>query len=422
MPRSHRAISLGTILFLQGNEEQQERKRMNRNPLLRVRDGGEARVTNEELFFDLIYAFAVTQLSHRLFEDLTLLNALQTLVLWFGVWLGWQYTCWVTNWCDPQFLPVRFMLFVIMLLGLAMAAAIPEAYAERGLVFAGCYVTIQVGRTLFVLAFLGRQHALTANFRRILGWLCISGLWWLLGGFAEGSLRLACWAVAVACEYLAPMSGFWLPGLGRSRTRDWTIEGAHLAERCQLFVLMALGESVLAAGASISSAVQWNAPTGIALLVAFVTSAALWWIYFDTSSKDGSEAIVRSPDPGRIGAYFHYIHVTLIAGIIVAAVGNELFIAHPDLPVDTAALSVLIGGPLLYLAGDAAYARIVYGRLPRSHLAGMLALAVLALTLTAMDTRRGDRLLVGGLVALVLTMVALWQGCLRRTRKLSPAD
>ena len=124
-------------------------------PLLRQR-GGHARVTNEELFFDLIYAFAVTQLSHRLLEQLTLVNALQTLVLWFAVWLGWQYTCWVTNWFNPEHPRIRLMLFALMLVGLALSATIPAAFAEAGLAFGCCFAAIQVGRSLVVLASLPR--------------------------------------------------------------------------------------------------------------------------------------------------------------------------------------------------------------------------------------------------------------------------
>ncbi|HWI11381.1 MAG TPA: low temperature requirement protein A, partial [Burkholderiaceae bacterium] len=277
-----------------------------------------ARVTNEELFFDLIYAFAITQLSHRLLEQLTPLGALQTLVLWFAVWLGWQYTCWVTNWFNPENLRMRLMLFALMLLGLAMGATIPAAFAGAGLAFAACYAAIQVGRTLFVLLNLRAAPALRPNFRRIMGWVCISAALWIAGGLSDGSTRLTLWIAAVASEYLAPMIGFALPVLGRSRTSEWTIEGGHLAERNQLFVMIALGESILATGASFSQSPHLDAPTLIALAVAFAGSVAMWWIYFDTASEHGTHAITGSDDPGRIGAYFHYVHVTLIAGIIVA--------------------------------------------------------------------------------------------------------
>ena len=105
-------------------------------PFLRRRDGHHARVTNEELLFDLVYAFAVTQLSHELLEHLTFGGLLETVILWFAVWLGWQYTCWFTNWFDPETPLIRTVLFVSMLLALILAAAIPDAFGERGLIFA----------------------------------------------------------------------------------------------------------------------------------------------------------------------------------------------------------------------------------------------------------------------------------------------
>ncbi|MDE2300721.1 MAG: low temperature requirement protein A [Burkholderiales bacterium] len=373
------------------------------NPFLRDRNT-RTRVTNEELFFDLIYAFAVTQLSHRLLEQLTPIGALQTLVLWFAVWLGWQYTAWVTNWFNPENRGMRIMLFAVMLLGLLMSSAIPDAFAARGLLFSSCLVAIQVGRSAFVLFKLRASHALRMNFVRIFGWLCISGALWIAGGLSRGDGRLAFWIAAVGCEYVSPMTGFWLPGLGRSVTSDWTIDGAHLAERCQLFVIVALGESILATGSGFSSSSHWDAPTFIALLVAFAGSLAMWWIYFDTASEHGTLAIVGADDPGRIGARFHYIHVTLIAGIIVAAVADELTIHQPGQRVDLASASVLVGGPLIYLLGNAAYKKVVYGWFPPSHIAG-----VALLLLTIAGAFRTDRLMVGGLTTAILIGVAAWQ-------------
>ena len=124
--------------------------------LLRRRDGRHARVTYEELFFDLIYAFAVTQVSHGLLHHLTPGGALEALILWFAVWLGWQYTCWVTNWFDPETPALRGVIFATMLAGLIMSAAVPDAFGARGFVFAAAYVLMQVGRTLFAAVRLGR--------------------------------------------------------------------------------------------------------------------------------------------------------------------------------------------------------------------------------------------------------------------------
>ena len=293
------------------------------HPLLRHRDGHHARVSFAELFFDLVYVFAVTQLSHALLHDLTAAGVAQTLILWFAVWLGWQYTCWVTNWFDPETPHIRGMLFATMLLALIMSSAIDGAFAERGLIFALAYATMQVGRTAYIVWELGGAHPLAANYRRMLGWLVIAASFWIAGGLAEGWMRAALWIVAVLCEYVSPMFGFALPRLGRSKTSDWTIEGGHLAERCQLFVIVALGETLLATGAMLAKAGTWDVPVLSAMLATFLGTLAMWWLYFGTSSEDATATITQSDDPGRIGAYFHYVHAVLVAGIIATAVGND---------------------------------------------------------------------------------------------------
>ena len=198
--------------------------------LLRERiHGVEAKVSSVELFFDLVYVFAVTQLSHRLLEHLSPIGALQTLLLWFAVWLGWQYTCWVTNWFDPEKLQIRLLLFALMLVALPMSASIPEAFGERGLLFAGCYVGLQVGRSVFVLLCLGRGNALTPNFLRILGWTLISGVFWIAGALQEdATLRLALWAIAVLANTSRRCSASCCRasvaptrGTGRSKAATW---------------------------------------------------------------------------------------------------------------------------------------------------------------------------------------------------------
>jgi low temperature requirement protein LtrA len=196
------------------------------HPLLRHRDGHHARVTFEELFFDLVYVFAVTQLSHQLLHHLTVAGVIEVLILWFAVWLGWQYTTWVTNWFDPETPHIRGLIFANMLLGLVMASSIPQAFGERGMVFALSYVAIQVGRTAFIALQLPSGHALAANYRRMLVWLMVSAVFWIAGALAEHETRALLWFIAVVCEYGAPMVGFAVPGMGRSNTREWTIEGA----------------------------------------------------------------------------------------------------------------------------------------------------------------------------------------------------
>ena len=382
------------------------------HPLLRRRDGHHARVTYEELFFDLVYVFAVTQLSHELLHNLTGVGVVETLILWFAVWLGWQYTCWVTNWFNPETPRIRGMMFATMLLGLVMAASIPMAFSDRGLLFAGAYVAMQVGRTAFIALQLPTGHPLAPNYRRMLGWVSISAVFWIAGALAQPEIRALLWLVAILCEYVSPMFGFALPGMGRSRTQEWTIEGGHLAERCQLFVIVALGETVLASGATLADASNWDGPVVLALLATFVGTLAMWWLYFGTSSKDATAAITRSSDPGRIGAYFHYVHAILIAGVVASAVGNDLVLAHPHAYPTTAQVAILLAGPAIYLLGSAIYKRVVYGALPVSHLVGVLML--LALVPVAFVA---DLLVMGWLTTVVVLVVSFWEGRLLRGRR-----
>ncbi|PVX85642.1 low temperature requirement protein A [Paraburkholderia unamae] len=379
------------------------------HPLLRSRDGHHARVSFTELFFDLVYVFAVTQLSHELLISLTLTGVVETLILWFAVWLGWQYTCWVTNWFDPETPRIRSLLFAVMLAGLVMAAAIPGAFGKRGLIFAFAYVAIQVGRTAYIVFELGKNHALAANYRRMLGWVVIAAVFWIAGAFAEGWPRAALWAIAVLCEYVSPMFGFALPGLGLSRTSDWTIEGGHLAERCQLFVIVALGETVLATGATLAQVDIWDSAILSAVLATFLGTLAMWWLYFGTSSEDATKTITRSGDPGRIGAYLHAI---LVAGIIATAVGNDLVLAHPHNAVKTAYALTLSAGPAIYLLGSAIYKKVVYGVVPTSHIVGVILFALLIPFASYVDL-----LTMGWLTTIVMLTASFWEGRLLRKRR-----
>jgi len=378
--------------------------------LLRRRDGHHARVTYEELFFDLVYVFAVTQLSHLLLYHLTFTGLIETLILWFGVWLGWQYSCWFTNWFDPETPHIRSVLFASGLLALLMACAVPEGFGARALVFAASYAAMQVGRTAYVVWILGPGHPMAPNYRRMLVWLCISGALWIAGGMVQShELRIVLWLLAIGCEYFSPMIGFAFPGMGRSSTSEWTIEGGHLAERCQLFVIVALGETLVATGAALSEEAHWDSGVLLALAATFIGTLAMWWLYFGTSSKDASSVISSSDDPGRIGAYFHYIHVILVAGIIGSAVGNDLVMAHPYSMLTTAQVVTLVGGPAVYLLGSAVYKQVVYGCVPMSHIVG--AVALLALIPVGFVA---NLLVMGWLTTIVLLMVSFWELRVRR--------
>ncbi len=390
-----------------------------RRSVLRPRRGHEdSRVTFLELFFDLVFVFAVTQLSHLLLAHLSLLGVIQTTLLLMAVWWVWIFTSWVTNWLNPERAPVRLMLIVLMLAGLVLSTSLPEAFESHGLAFAGAYVFMQVGRSLFMLWALGdHSSANRRNFQRITLWLALAGVLWIAGGLADPGTRLALWAAALFVECLSPSVGFWTPRLGRSTTADWDIEGGHIAERCGLFIIIALGESILVTGATFS-ALAWTAATALAFVTAFVGSVAMWWIYFNIGAERGSRLIASTADPGRLARLaYTYMHLPIVAGIIVSAVADELVLAHPSGHSDPGTIAAILGGPALYLAGNILFKRATAERLPLSHLGGLVLLAVLATVATLVSP-----LVTAAATTLVLVLVAAWEWRSLGARKVTASE
>jgi low temperature requirement protein LtrA len=336
------------------------------------------RVTYVELFFDLVFVFAITQISHTLLAHFTLLGGVQTAILFLAVWWVWIFTSWVTNWLDPERAPVRVMLFALMIAGLVLSTSIPKAFESRGLAFALAFVAMQLGRSVFTLLSLpSSPPGPRCNMLRITLWMACSGVFWIAGGLAEGSARLVLWMVAVAIEYLGPVMRFRFPGLGATPIGDWEVEGGHMAERCALFIIIALGESIVVTGATFAET-AWSAPAIAAFLVALLGSIAMWWVYFHLGAEAGAEHISHSDESGRLARLaYTYMHIPIVAGIVVSAVGDELLLAHPEGHADVRAIIGMVGGPLLFLTGTLLFKRIMRHLWQLSHLAGIALLLAL---------------------------------------------
>ena len=338
-----------------------------------------SRVTYAELFFDLVFVFAVTQISHTLLVRFTPIGAVQTTLLFLAVWWVWVYTAWITNWLNPELTPVRIMLFLLMLGGLVLSTSIPKAFETRGLWFAIAYAAMQVGRTIFLLASIPRSNpSIRMNAIRILVWLSVSALFWIAGGFAQGHLRLVLWAVALGIEYISPAVRFWIPGYGASSIDDWVVEGGHMAERCAGFIIIALGESIVVSGATFAD-LAWTTETIGAFASALVGSIAMWWIYFHRGAEAGSEQISNSSEPGRLARLaYTYLHMPIVAGIILSAVADDLVLTHPADHSDAKTVLCAIGGPLLFLIGTILFKHSIRGWFQPSHSAGIAVLVILA--------------------------------------------
>jgi low temperature requirement protein LtrA len=361
-------------------------------------------ITTVELFFDLVYVFAVTQLSHLLLNDLSIAGAIRAGFLLVIVWWAWICTTWMANWFDPSSPVVRAVLTGVMLASLLMAAALPEALGEHGVLFAVSYAALQVGRNVAAASLLARGHPLRDVFERLVAWSAVSGVMWLAGSALDGDERLLLWIPALALDLMAPVAGYWLPARSRAATTDYDIEGGHFTERCQGFIIIALGESIVVTGATAAD-VGLTPTVVVCLAIAFLETAALWWLYFGATAEQSRAVMSMCQDPGRLARdAYTYLHLPIVAGIIAVAVGDDLLIREPGRALHGIALAMLLGGPVLYLLG----ACLFHWRMTRTANAKRLVVAALLLLLAPVAGHL-NALTLSALVAALLTALALWE-------------
>jgi low temperature requirement protein LtrA len=370
----------------------------------RRRDTGEAqRAATLELFYDLVFVFAITQVSHLLLDHLSWEGAGQAAVCLLVVWWAWNYTTWVTNELDPESTVVRLLLIGLMLASLLMAIAIPEAFGDKALLFAASYVAIQVGRHLF-LTFAAADRGTVERERagRILIWFAAAGVLWIAGAFADGAARTLLWLVALGLDYGAPLVLYWVPGRRRLPGETWQVETGHFAERFGLFVIIALGETIVITGAT-TAQLELDAATVAAFAGAFLGTAALWWLYFTSIAQLAERALAAAPDRTLLARdAYTYGHVLIVAGIVLSAVGDELVIAHPTDELPNAELIAVAGGPTLYLLAQGALRLRMTGAISVRRLGGAAACVLVAILGTAVSALVVGALLVGVLIGVIV--------------------
>jgi low temperature requirement protein LtrA len=390
-----------------------------RNRFRRAGDPHEQRATTLELFYDLVFVFAVTQVSHLLLRHLDWAGLGQSALVLLVVWWSWNYTTWVTNELDPESGVVRLLMIALMLASLLMAVAIPEAFGDRALLFAGAYVAIQVGRHLFLTfaaAGPGTHERMRAS--RILIWFCAAGCFWIAGALADGTTRTVLWLVALALDYGAPSVTYFVPGLRRVTPEAWNVSVTHFAERFQLFVIIALGETIVLTGATTADLELTNERV-LALAVAFLTTAALWWLYFDYVARIAERRLELAPNRTNLARDgYTYLHVVLVAGVIVSAVGDELTIAHPAEPLPGTEVAVVVGGPALYLLGHALFRLRMAGTISWRRLGGAAACVLAGLLGSGLD----GLALAALVLAIVVAVIASETLAARRRRARGEPD
>jgi low temperature requirement protein LtrA len=327
-----------------------------------------------ELFYDLVFVFAITQVSHLLLEHLTWAGVLQSLIALLAVYWSWNYTTWTTNELDTETVPVRLLLLALMLVSLLMAVAIPQAFEAHALLFAGSYVAIQIGRHSF-LTFAAADSGTVERERaaHILTWFVVVGALWVTGALLDGSERPVLWLIALALDYSAPLVTYWIPGRRRLAPATWNVGSEHFAERFGLFIILALGESIVITGATTSD-LDLDTARIMALVLAFLASAALWWLYFSSVANLGEHYLEVSENRTILARdAYTYLHVVFVAGIILSAVGDKLVIAHPTEILSPYEVASVAAGPAVYLFAHTLFGYRLTGLVYKTKLFGTLA-------------------------------------------------
>ncbi|MFI7423928.1 low temperature requirement protein A [Nonomuraea sp. NPDC049684] len=330
-------------------------------------------VTWVELFFDLVFVFAVTQLSdllHRGHGWGSVGQAVVVLVPTYWAWVGMAVHA---NTRDVNNTPDRLGILALSLCGLFMALATPLAYEERGLMFGAAYFAQR--SLLAALYFRGRPFELVNPFTLS---VCVTGPLLLAGGLLDSGTRVWVWAAAAAIDLAAPV-------LTRSHLVRVNFHPHHLPERFGLLLIIAMGEPILAIGAQASAARPLAVGSIGAVAATFVLACALWWVYFifaaESLPKALDEAVIRTDLIRRV---FSYGHLAFIGSIMAMAVGMAEVVSHPGQVFAAPVTALLFGGCALYFA-TFCYARWhIFGKWSGPQLAMPVAsLAIIPIALQA---------------------------------------
>ncbi|MFG2050969.1 low temperature requirement protein A [Micromonospora sp. NPDC048935] len=377
-------------------------------------DPGLRRPAFLELFFDLVYVFALATLATMLAEDLTWTGLAETLVLLLAFTMIWALVAWTADTIDLNRPSGQAHLIGVAAASLLLAAAASDAYGGHALLFAITYLVIPLSTTAYyVVGVPGRS--VPRSTIRIQTWKSVAGVGWIAGALVGGSGQLPIWALVIVVEYAAGAFGWPLPRLGRSQPDAWRLVGARVAERYRQFVIIALGVSIFVTGTTFSMN-EYTLERAGALLVVFGTVVLMWRIYIYRAGELLTDAIARSTNPALLTQSAAVTHLIMVAGISGAAVTSHLVVGRPWGETPPSWAAVILGGPALYLLGRGVLDFTVFGRISRSRLAGVVLLACLAPTTPLLPP-----VVVALLAMIVLALIAVANVVSTRRHARTPA-
>jgi len=358
-------------------------------------DQHEQRVTPLELFFDLVFVFAITQVTGLMAADPTWQGLGRGLIVLAALWWAWEAYAWLTNTTNVDEGGVRIAMLAAMGAMLIVSLAVPEAFGEHGVLFGVAYLSVRLTHiVLYVLACRGDRELL----RAVLGFaptvVVGSGLI-VVAGFLDGALQVALWIVALTLDYLGAVFG---------RGRGWRLSPAHFAERHALILIIALGESIVALGLGAA-----EEPLGVGLVVAALLAvaaiAALWWAYFDVVAIVAQRRLTDARGAARVRLgrdSYSYLHMPMIAGIVLFALGLKKTLGDLDESLGTIPAVGLFGGLALYLLAHVAFRLRNVGTVSKRRLVAsalLLALIPAAESMSALASLAAAAAVCVGLVA-----------------------
>jgi low temperature requirement protein LtrA len=337
-----------------------------------------------ELFFDLAYVFAFSQLVSILIHEPTWSGVGEAALIFGLLWLPWQQLTWAANAVSGNGRRIRLIFLAATVACVPMAAATSSALEGGGPVFAVCLAVIM----LLGFAIQGlTTHRGSAHWQSIVRWAApntVAIVVLLLGSAVEGGTRVGLWLLAVAIVLAAMI----IAGRG-----EWIIRSGHMAERHGLIVIIALGEVIVAIGIPVVDALETEeglaALTLIALVASGVFASLLWWGYFDRPSpalEHRGEAIEGDNERGRyVRDVYTWCHAPIVAGVILSAAAIEEIALHPGDPVPISFRLMLVCGLAIQLTGVAAAIWRAFHAVARERLVGATVVAVLVLAGDAVD-------------------------------------
>ena len=329
----------------------------------------EHRVTPLELFFDLVFVFAFTQVTTLLVDDPTWGGVLRGMLVLAALWWAWSGYAWLTSTLDVDEGGVRLAMLASMAAMLFVALAVPGAFGDDAVLFGVVYFLVRALH-LVLYALVSRDDPdLRTALLRIVPTELLGASLLVVAGFAEGDARIALWVVALAVDYFGPAV--------RS-LRGWWIAPEHFAERHGLIILIALGESIIAIG--VGAGLELVPGVLLAAALGIVVVSALWWLYFDVAAILTRSRLLQASgvELARIALHsYSYLHLPMIAGIVLFAFGLETTLHHYSEALDTVPAVALCGGTSLYLLGHVASLYRSTGRVFRRRTIGALVLLAL---------------------------------------------